>query len=77
MNNRAFEKKAGKFFMEFKARIVEQSQKFKKRKHSENGPQHGTNKKFQGKSTFVTSQDIGQTIVVNVKTKTRSSHKLM
>ena len=51
-DNRAFEKKAGKGFMESKANVVEQGQtshNHKKRKHNGNGPKQGPTKKFQGK----------------------------
>ena len=51
-DNRAFEKNAGKGFMESKANVVEQGQTshdHKKRKHNGNGPKQGPTKKFQGK----------------------------
>ena len=51
-DNRAFEKKAGKDFMESKANVVEQgktSHNNKKRKHIGNSPKQGPTKKFQGK----------------------------
>ena len=51
-DNRAYEKKAGKAIMEFKANVVEQGQTShnnKKRKHNGNGPKQGPTKKFQGK----------------------------
>ena len=51
-DNRAYEKKADKGIMEFKANVVEQgriSHNNKKRKHNCNGPKQGPTKKFQGK----------------------------
>ena len=51
-DNRAFETKAGKGIMEFKANVIEQEQTShnnKKRKHNGNGSKQGPTKKFQGK----------------------------